>query len=462
MSRTPQASERKNRFQISREVQEDFVNSVAENMLALAQSAGKWEKPWQTQGGLGMPFCATTGREYSGANMVKLLLTSITNSYADDRWMTFKQLQKFQEAHPDLTLQIRKGEKGTKILRPEEISFTIDEDGKWDYLTPKQVKELQEQKEQGFDVPDINRLTLFYPFTVFNGSQIDGFPQKEQPAVAMTSVERNEFVEHFIASSGVAVRHHNGGAYYSDATDSISMPYPQNFTQSDEYYAAKLHEFYHATGHKDRENRKDAQTMNGKSYALEEVRAEMFSMLAGARFDLPMPEQNSAAYIDYWNQKFSGGDAKAVFQAASESAKILTIMHQYEMGEQPRAKWFPLQEAWPDLIAMQAERDIANGVTMIGPPAMEASNPEQDHSPTPRPPLPSFEEAKQNFQQAENPITQFRAILQNPKLLEMALQMDRPDDNEAARSIASICDSLAQTIHMELDAQQASAPRMRL
>ena len=31
-----------------------------------------------------------------------------------------------------------------------------------------------------------------------------------------------------------------------------------------------------------------------------------------------MPESNSAAYIAHWNQKFSGGDAKAVFQAAAE------------------------------------------------------------------------------------------------------------------------------------------------
>ena len=33
------SAEKKNRFQISREVQEDFVNSVAENMLALAEKA---------------------------------------------------------------------------------------------------------------------------------------------------------------------------------------------------------------------------------------------------------------------------------------------------------------------------------------------------------------------------------------------------------------------------------------
>jgi antirestriction protein ArdC len=83
------------------------------------------------------------------------------------------------------------------------------------------------------------------------------------------------------------------------------MPFPERFTGTDEYYATKLHEFYHATGHETRENRQNKQSQTLKGYAFEEMRAEMFSILAGARLNLPMPESNSAAYIDHWNQKFS-------------------------------------------------------------------------------------------------------------------------------------------------------------
>ena len=103
------SAEKKNRFQISREVQEEFVNSVAENMLALAETAGKWQKPWTADSPMGMPFCATTGREYGGANMVKLMLTSIVNGFSDDRWMTFKQFQQFQGDHPARDMKINKG-----------------------------------------------------------------------------------------------------------------------------------------------------------------------------------------------------------------------------------------------------------------------------------------------------------------------------------------------------------------
>ena len=61
-----QPAEKKNRFQISREVQEDFVNSVAENMLALAETAGKWQKPWTADAPMGMPFVLPRGASTAG------------------------------------------------------------------------------------------------------------------------------------------------------------------------------------------------------------------------------------------------------------------------------------------------------------------------------------------------------------------------------------------------------------
>lgn len=388
-----QPTEKKNRFQISREVQEEFVNSVAENMLALAETAGKWQKPWTADSPMGMPFCATTGREYGGANMVKLMLTSIVAGHQDDRWMTFKQFQQFQADHPARDMKVKKGAKGVKLLRPEEIAFIVKEDGKWEYLTDKQLKDFAAQKEQGQEVPDVQRMTLFYPFTVFNAAQIEGFPAKEQQTHPMTAVERNEFVERFIACTGIPVEHHTGDAYYEPKADVVKLPFPERFTMPEEYYATKLHETYHATGHEKREHRKEKKTDNLKNFAFEEMRAEMFSMLVGARFNLPMPESNSAAYIDHWNQKFSGGEAKAVFQATAEAAKVLTTMHQFEMGEQPKARWFPHSESWPELITMQAQRDAATGVHLQEPAQSVQVAARSTDDPMPRlhpPPLPSL------------------------------------------------------------------------
>ena len=46
-----------------------------------------------------------------------------------------------------------------------------------------------------------------------------------------------------------------------------------------------------------------------------------------------------------------------------------------------------------------------------------------------------------------------RIILQNPEFLEMALKQDA----ETARSLASLCDSFAQTLSMELDEKNRAA-----
>ena len=447
------SAEKKNRFQISREVQEEFVNSVAENMLALAETAGKWQKPWTADSPMGMPFCATTGREYGGANMVKLMLTSIVNGFSDDRWMTFKQFQQFQGDHPARDMKIKKGAKGVKLLRPEEIAFIVKEDGKWEYLTDKQLKDFAARKEQGLEVPDVQRMTLFYPFTVFNAAQIEGFPPKEQQSHAMTAVARNEFVERFIACTGIPVEHHAGDAYYEPQADVVKMPFPERFVSSEEYYATKLHETYHATGHETREHRKEKPRENLKNFAFEEMRAEMFSMLVGARFNLPMPENNSAAYIAHWNQKFSGGEAKVVFQAAAEAAKVLTTMNQFEMGEQPKAAWFPRSENWPELMAMQTQRDAATGVHLHEPAQVAARSTDD---PMPRPAPSSFVASATAFNDADDPVAKARIILQNPEFLNMALKQD----SEMARSLADLCASFSQTLSMELDEKQsASAPQ---
>ena len=457
MSQAPEQVEKKNRFQISREVQEEFVNGVAETMLSLADKAGQWQKPWTSDAPMGMPFCPTTGREYGGANMVRLMLTSIVKGYEDDRWMTFKQLQQLKEKFPDQEMKIFKGEKGVKILRPEEIVFTVEEDGRWKYLSQEEIKKYEEMKAQGQETPEIQRKTLFYPFTVFNAAQIEGFPQKEQPAHNMTAIERNEFVERFIASAGVPVEHHGGDAFYKPSEDMVKMPFPDRFSGTDEYYATKLHEFYHATGHESRENRKDKQSHTLKNYAFEEMRAEMFSMLAGARLNLPMPESNSAAYIENWNQRFSEGDVKAVFKSATEAARVLTIMHQFEVGEQPRARWFPKSEAWPELVDMQKQRDAATGATFAE--IQPTGKPSDQDSARPEPL--SFAEAAIAFQEADDPVAKARLILQNPEFLNVAMK----EDPASIRELASLCDAMSQSLHMELDEKQRgdSAPsRMRM
>ena len=464
MSQTP---EKKNRFQKSREAQEEFVNGLAATMLTVAEAAGKTEKAGAANAPLAMPFSPPTGREYGGANMVRLMLTSMEKGYQDDRWLTFKQLEQYQKEHPELKIGVKKGQHGVKLLRPEEIFFTVQEDGKWKFHTQDEARDIETQRKQGADLPPTQHKTLFYPFTVFNAQQVYGFPKKEKPAKTMTEFERNDLVERFVASAGMRVEHHNGAASYSPADDQIQMPFPDSFPRSDEYYALLLREFYAATGHSSRENRQQ-EPQNLKSQAFEEMRGEMFSMLAGAKLNMAMPKNSSSGQIAHWNQKFSGGDVKEIFKAATDAAKMVTAMQRFETGERPKTWWFPKAEAWSELQDMQTERNAASGVF-----AVPIANADTRNEPAPRSAPPSLAESATAFKEADDPVAKVRLILQNPEFLEIALKQDPA----ATRELASLCDSMSTVLHMELEEknrenaapvyptpeqQTASAPRMRM
>lgn len=431
MSQTPQ-KERKSRFQVSREVQEEFVNGIAQTMLTLAENAE------QSQPSVGeAPFCPVTGKEYSGANMVRLTLTAMEKGYADNRWLTFKQLQAVREEHPDLNIRIRKGEHGVTVLRPEDVFFTVENDGKWNFVSEEQAK----------GIPDVRCHTLLYPFTVFNAAQIENFPAREQPAPSMTEAQRNELLERFVASSGVAVEHGKGVPRFDHKTDTVRLPYPENFHSSGAYYAAKLREFFKATGHTSREARQPVKAHTLKSCAFEEMRAEMFSLLAGVKFGLPMPEHGSAERLRLWNQTFSGGESRALFRAASEAARALTTLRQFEAGEQPAARWFPKREAWPELVEMQKQRDAVTGVSF-------QENASGASRPAPGGTARSLSESARAFEKTDDLTVKARLILQNPDFLNMALRLDP----SATRELAALCDQVSQALHMELDEKLRTAP----
>ena len=324
------------------------------------------------------------------------------------------------------------------MLRPEDVFFTVEKEGKWNFVSEEQAKGL----------PDVRRHTLLYPFTVFNAAQIENFPAKEQSAPAMTEAQRNDLLERFVASSGVAVEHGKGVPRFDHRTDTVRLPHPENFHSSGAYYAAKLREFFKATGHTSREARQPVKAQTLKSCAFEEMRAEMFSMLAGAKFGLPMPEHGSAERLRLWNQTFSGGESRALFRAASEAARALTTLRQFEAGEQPAARWFPKHEAWPELVEMQKQRDAVTGVS-FRENASGASRPASGSTASR-----SLSESARAFEKTDDLTVKARLILQNPDFLNMALRLDP----SATRELAALCDQVSQALHMELDEKLRSAP----
>lgn len=378
--------ENKNKFQISNEVKDSFVTGIAESMLKLSKDKQLIIK-YDTEQTAVYPtelhdalYSPVSGFSYTGVNMARLMLSSMEKNYTDNRWVTFKQLQSMKDNNPELDIKIRQGEKGVKVLGSQQIKFIAKENEEWEFPTDERIKELHNLQKQGVETPEINKTLLFYPFTVFNAEQIEGFPAKENSALKQTSIEQDNLdpfdlrleqldkIDAFISSAGVRVKHHNenDSSYYPEQ-DIIKMPQFPNFVNVDAYTATKLRLFYAATGHKERENRR-SESITYEGVAFEDMRGDMFSMLVSARYGLPMPQKNSLPQMDNWNKKFAGGDTKNLFRAISDAAKMITAMNQYELGEQPQVKWFPKKEEWnelnlraqgnhPDDIAKRQQRD---------------------------------------------------------------------------------------------------------
>jgi antirestriction protein ArdC len=276
--------------------------------------------------------------------MTRLMLESMKRGYEDDRWVTFGQLQKYKTEHNDYNLVIRKGEQGVKLLRAENVAFTVDEGGKWTFLTEEQEKALRQNKGNG---PQVQHKAVFYPYTVFNVSQIEGFPPKEKPAPALSPVERDALLDNFVACSGVKVEHGHAQPTYDPNADVVKLPNPEQFHSNDAYQSMRLRLVFHATSHADREKRE-----LGEDGKLEAMRGETFSMLAGARLGLPMPVDGGL-----WQREFQGAENRVAFEAAADAARMVTTLDQFARGEEPKVKLFPPKEKWPELMAASAPKE---------------------------------------------------------------------------------------------------------
>ena len=141
-------------------------------------------------------------------------------------------------------------------------------------------------------------------------------------------------------------------------------------------------------------------------------------------------------------------DVLTTGSTASEAARALTTLRQFEAGEQPAARWFPKHEAWPELVEMQKQRDAVTGVS-FRENASGASRPASGSTASR-----SLSESARAFEKTDDLTVKARLILQNPDFLNMALRLDP----SATRELAALCDQVSQALHMELDEKLRSAP----
>jgi len=269
-----------------------------------------WVQPWgRAKAALGLPQNAASARRYSGINVLILWGAVVERGFSAQSWLTFRQAL-------SLGGHVRKGEAGTMVV------FA-------DRFVPKDRRDNAKGDERrDASVPFLKR------FTVFNIEQCDGLPENLY-ASAPPAPEKLILPEAEALIRATAAKFRVGGseAFYSPGCDTVHVPPPQAFFEPINWHRTAFHELGHWTGHASRLNRDQAGSFRSKSYAREELVAEMAGAFVCAALNI-LPTVRHADYLGEWLSLLRE-DSRAIFRAASAASKAADFILAFR-GDAPR------------------------------------------------------------------------------------------------------------------------------
>ncbi|WP_421951726.1 ArdC family protein [Pelagibacterium sp.] len=290
---------RMNRRSGARRDRTNLYSEITDKIIAELE-AGRvpWVQPWGTAAAkapLGLPQNASTGRTYSGINVLLLWGAVIERGFSGQSWLTFRQAL-------SMGGNVRKGERGTTVVYADRF---VPEDEK---------RRARETGQDAQAIPFLKR------FTVFNTDQCENLPENvatAAPPVPTGMIEPR--VEALIAATGIDFRIGGNRAFYVPAHDYVQVPPPQAYFEPINWHRTALHEMGHATGHASRLGRDFSGSFGTKKYAFEELIAEINAAFCCASLGIA-PTVRHADYIASWLEVLRE-DNRAIVRAASQAGK---------------------------------------------------------------------------------------------------------------------------------------------
>ena len=256
----------------------DFLNDFSKTLASKLESTkGKWDCIFKRGS---MPTNASTNKRYRGINWLMLNYETEQKEYSKPIFSSYKQWA-------SLKGQVKKGSKGTPIVF---------------YRPIMQPSKIDPSKE-------VNAGCILNYSKVFNIDQVDLTESKYKPEEFKSGKQYSiDQIDTFVKATKVEIKNSSGnGCYYSPSKDFINMELKTNFKDTKEsnatihYYSTLFHELTHATGHKNRLDRKNKFDDNKKSYAYEELIAEIGSIFFGFEFNITKTiRDNHAKYLNSW------------------------------------------------------------------------------------------------------------------------------------------------------------------
>jgi antirestriction protein ArdC len=279
-----------------RQQKASLYQEVTDKIIAkMEQGRVPWVQPWGgAKAGLGLPKNATTGRRYSGVNILILWGAVIEKGFAHQHWLTFRQAL-------DLGGNVRKGEHGTTVCYADR------------FIPKGEIERAAKNGEEPEAVPFLKR------FTVFNVAQCDGLERLQGEPEPLPEREIVPHAEALIAATGAHIRIGGDRAFYVPSGDYICVPPQPAFFEQINFYRTCYHELSHWSGAAHRLNRDLSGRFGSKSYGREELVAEMASAFICASLNI-VPTVRHADYLGAWLEILSE-DNRAIFRAASHASK---------------------------------------------------------------------------------------------------------------------------------------------
>jgi hypothetical protein len=156
---------------------------------------------------------------------------------------------------------------------------------------------------------------------------------RKRPRIRATGNERDPTVDEFLTCSGANIREGSGEAYYGPSDDLISLPSFAAFKSAAHFYGTAFHELGHWTGHESRLNRDLRLRFGDRSYAAEELVAELCAAFLCAEFSID-GDMRHAGYIQSWIGLLKH-DCRAFFTACSKAQAAADYLRGLALREQP-------------------------------------------------------------------------------------------------------------------------------
>jgi antirestriction protein ArdC len=293
---------------------EEFTTTLSNSIIQAIESGKKlpWQKPWKASTLRAYNF--VSNHEFTGLNAWVMMLSP----FSDPRWATFDQWR-------NKNCSIKKGEKATYLFKPNFKTACCG-----GFMTPstnfcsKCSKRVRE--DNGSVVSGAIKLTGFSAYAVFNAEQLK---ESLPPLNDFPEVTPTQQIQKILGDCKEVIKNISIGnsdkACYIPSEDKILLPAINTFISQEAFASTLLHEVVHATGSKDRLNRKGIANSSGfgsESYAFEELIAEIGAAICCHHYGIEKEDVdiNHIAYVQSW-VKILKNDKTVIKDAMFEAIK---------------------------------------------------------------------------------------------------------------------------------------------